>query len=93
MTELVDGPQIDPGGVQRKPVAVVKTGVFPKSVQEYHGRARVRAGPVPVVHRAIVMVEEGHALNCTRFVANTQLANARPANEFYQSRRILKILC
>ena len=50
--ELVDRPQVDAGGVEREPVAVVHAGVLAEAVQEDDGGAGLGGGPVPVVGAA-----------------------------------------
>ena len=41
VTELVDGPQVDAGSVQREAVAVIDAGVFAEAVQEDDRGARL----------------------------------------------------
>ena len=64
--ELINRPQVDARGVERKAVAVVNAGVFAEPVQEDHRGARLGRGPVSVVRIASLVLDEGHAYKCAR---------------------------
>ena len=72
VAELVDGPEVDPGGVQGEAVTVVEAGVFTETMQEDHRRARSIGGPVPVIRTAVIGVEKWHASNPTRCASHPQ---------------------
>src|SRR4029077_3332256 len=70
VAELVDGPQVDTGRVEREPVAVVDAGVLAEAVQEDDGSARLGGRPVPVVGAAPRVLDERHATTAARCAPN-----------------------
>jgi hypothetical protein len=69
MTELVDGPQIEAGRVQREAVSVVDARVLTEAVEEDDGGPWLLGGPMAVVSPALWVIDERHAHDCSRWCA------------------------
>ena len=80
VAELIDGPQVDARGVERKTEAVIDAGVFAETVQEHHGGSRFGGRPVPVVHAGGVGLQEGHAVTVFSRACRARRFAGRPSD-------------